>query len=56
MAASSSAITPNALSRSVQKRDEASDSLAEEKRKRGFAQRDDIQTFFDFHKADEAEG
>ena len=37
-------------------RDEASESLAEEKRKRGFTQRDDIQTFFDFHKADEAEG
>jgi hypothetical protein len=36
-------------------RDEASEGLAEEKRKRGFAQRDDIQTFFDFHKADEAE-
>jgi hypothetical protein len=36
-------------------RDEASESLAEEKRKRGFAQRDDIQTFFDFHKADEDE-
>lgn len=36
-------------------RDEASEGLAEEKRKRGFAHRDDIQTFFDFHKADEAE-
>src|SRR5262249_22813592 len=36
-------------------RDEASEALAEEKRKRGFANRDDIQTFFDFHKADEAE-
>jgi Domain of unknown function (DUF5069) len=35
-------------------RDEASEGLAEEKRKRGFAQREDIQTFFDFHKADEA--
>jgi len=37
-------------------RDEASEALAEEKRKRGFAHRDDIQTFFDFHRADEAEG
>jgi gluconokinase len=37
-------------------RDEAGESLAEEKRKRGFTHRDDIQTFFDFHKADEAEG
>ena len=37
-------------------RDEASEALAEDKRKRGFAHRDDIQTFFDFHKADEAEG
>ena len=36
-------------------RDEASDALAEEKRKRGFAGRDDIETFFDFHKADESE-
>ncbi|MGH7992855.1 MAG: DUF5069 domain-containing protein [Limisphaerales bacterium] len=36
-------------------RDEASEGLAEEKRKRGFAHRDDIQTFFDFHRADEAE-
>jgi hypothetical protein len=36
-------------------RDEASEALAEEKRKRGFAHRDDIQTFFDYHKADEAE-
>lgn len=36
-------------------RDEASEGLAEEKRERGFAHRDDIQTFFDFHKADEAE-
>jgi len=36
-------------------RDEASATLAEEKKKRGFAHRDDIQTFFDFHKADEAE-
>jgi Domain of unknown function (DUF5069) len=36
-------------------RDEASDGLAEEKRKHGFAHRDDIQTFFDFHKVDETE-
>jgi Domain of unknown function (DUF5069) len=36
-------------------RDEASEALAEEKRERGFVHRDDIQTFFDFHKADEAE-
>ena len=36
-------------------RDEASEGLEEEKRERGFAHRDDIQTFFDFHKADEAE-
>jgi hypothetical protein len=36
-------------------RDEASEGLAEEKAERGFAHRDDIQTFFDFHKADEAE-
>jgi len=36
-------------------RDEASEGLAEEKRKRGFAHRDDIQTFFDFHKSDAAE-
>jgi Domain of unknown function (DUF5069) len=36
-------------------RDGASQMLADEKRKRGFAHRDDIQTFFDFHKADEAE-
>jgi len=36
-------------------RDEASEGLAEEKQERGFARRDDIQTFFDFHKADEAE-
>ncbi len=37
-------------------RDEASEMLKKEKEKRGFANRDDIQTFFDFHKADEAEG
>lgn len=36
-------------------RDEASESLAEEKRKRGFAHRNDIQTYFDFHRADESE-
>jgi hypothetical protein len=36
-------------------RDEASEGLAEEKRQRGFAHREDILTFFDFHKADEAE-
>jgi len=36
-------------------RDEASEGLAEEKRKRGFAHRDDIQTYFDYHKADEAD-
>jgi hypothetical protein len=34
-------------------RDDVSEWLAEEKRKRGFAHRDDIQTAFDFHKADE---
>ena len=37
-------------------RDEASEMLKKEKEKRGFGNRDDIQTFFDFHKADEAEG
>lgn len=36
-------------------RDDASEWLQEQKVKRGFAQRDDIQTAFDFHKADEAE-
>ena len=36
-------------------RDEASEDLRVEKVKRGFALRDDIQTFFDFHKADESE-
>jgi hypothetical protein len=36
-------------------RDDSRESLMEEKRKRGFAHRDDIQTFFDFHKADEEE-
>jgi hypothetical protein len=35
--------------------DDASESLAADKQKRGFAQRDDIQTYFAFHKADEAE-
>jgi hypothetical protein len=34
-------------------RDEGSAALEEMKRKRGFADRADIQTFFDFHKADE---
>jgi Domain of unknown function (DUF5069) len=36
-------------------RDDASEWLKQEKEKRGFAHRDDIQTAFDFHKADEAE-
>jgi hypothetical protein len=36
-------------------RDEVSEELKIEKEKRGFAHRDDIQTFFDFHKADESE-
>jgi gluconokinase len=36
-------------------RDDASENLKEDKTKRGFARRDDIQTYFDFHKADEAE-
>src|SRR5215469_16672592 len=36
-------------------RDEVSEELQKEKEKRGFAPRDDIQTYFDFHKADEAE-
>ena len=36
-------------------RDDASDELQMMKEKRGFGRRDDIQTFFDFHKADEAE-
>ncbi|HEX3626795.1 MAG TPA: DUF5069 domain-containing protein [Verrucomicrobiae bacterium] len=35
-------------------RDEVSEELKKEKEKRGFGHRDDIQTFFDFHKADEA--
>ena len=34
-------------------RDDSSAELEEMKRKRGFADRSDIQTFFDFHKADE---
>jgi hypothetical protein len=36
-------------------RDNQTEELEEMKRKRGFAQRTDIETFFDFHKADEAE-
>ena len=36
-------------------RDDVSEWLVEEKKRRGFAHRDDIQTAFDFHKADEAE-
>ncbi|HEY1787763.1 MAG TPA: DUF5069 domain-containing protein [Verrucomicrobiae bacterium] len=36
-------------------RDEVSEELRLEKVKRGFARRDDIQTFFDFHKADESD-
>lgn len=35
-------------------RDDSSAELEEMKRQRGFANRADIQTFFDFHKADEA--
>jgi gluconokinase len=34
-------------------RDETSEALAQMKRERGFANRDDIQTFSDFHRADE---
>jgi Domain of unknown function (DUF5069) len=34
-------------------RDDTSPELEEMKQKWGFADRDDIQTFFDFHKADE---
>lgn len=34
-------------------RDDLTPELEEMKQKRGFADRDDIQTFFDFHKADE---
>jgi hypothetical protein len=36
-------------------RDDVSEWVKEQKTKRGFAHRDDIQTAFDFHKADEAE-
>ena len=36
-------------------RDDVSEWLVTEKAKRGLAHRDDIQTAFDFHKADEAE-
>ncbi len=35
-------------------RDTASEFLADAKKKAGLGHRDDIQTFFDFHKADEA--
>ena len=34
-------------------RDGSKEELAEVKRKRGFGERDDIQTWFDFHRADE---
>jgi gluconokinase len=34
-------------------RDGGSEALAKSKRERGFAHRDDIQTWFDFHRADE---
>ena len=36
-------------------RDSSSAALEEAKRKRGFAHRDDIQTAFEFHKADESD-
>ena len=36
-------------------RDNQTEELEQMKRDRGFANRTDIQTFFDFHKADEAE-
>ena len=36
-------------------RDNQTAELEQMKRERGFAHRSDIQTFFDFHKADEAE-
>ena len=36
-------------------RDDVSDWLVEQKRSRGFEHRDDIQTAFDFHLADEAD-
>ncbi len=35
-------------------RDNHTEDLEQMKRERGFADRADIQTFFDFHKADEA--
>jgi hypothetical protein len=35
-------------------RDSSSAALAEAKRLRGFAQREDIQTAFEFHRADES--
>ncbi len=35
-------------------RDDTTEELQEIKRKRGFANRDDIHTWFDFHRADEA--
>lgn len=36
-------------------RDSSSEALAEAKRSRGFGNRDDIQTAFEFHKADESD-
>ena len=36
-------------------RDSFTEPLEQMKRERGFENRSDIQTFFDFHKADEAE-
>jgi gluconokinase len=36
-------------------RDDSSENLEQMKRERGFAGRTDIQTFFDFHRADEQE-
>lgn len=36
-------------------RDSSSEALAEAKRKRGFAHREDIQTAFEFHRADESD-
>jgi len=36
-------------------RDGGTEQLEADKRRRGFAHRDDIQTWFDFHRADEAE-
>jgi hypothetical protein len=35
--------------------DDSSEELEQMKRRRGFAGREDIRTFFDFHKADEQE-